>query len=228
MYIFVKQSEDPFTLWQKPLTLIVSSCIMRFMTNDLIRTQKERLRKQVLAVREGLGLDRVEIDGQAIMERVLGLEQYRRAELIHTYISSKENEVDTRELIHISLEQGKRVAVPVVEQGKKTMAHAEIESLDELVDGPLGLAQPDPTRVDWLAAGAVIDLVLVPGIAFDPCGHRIGFGGGFYDRFLTEVQSVKVGLCYDALIMDDIPNEDHDVPMDIVVTETATYQGVRS
>ena len=70
-----------------------------------------------------------------------------------------------------------------------------------------------------------IDLVVVPGIAFDRRGHRIGFGGGFYDRFLANVQVVKVGLCYDDLILQEIPNEPHDVPMDIVVAQTATYQG---
>jgi 5-formyltetrahydrofolate cyclo-ligase len=128
-------------------------------------------------------------------------------------------------LIVISLEQGKRVAVPVLEQGKKTMAHALIESLDVLVDGPWGLVQPDPAKATLLEKQEEIDLVVVPGIAFDRRGHRIGFGGGFYDRFLANLQVVKVGLCYDDLILQGIPNEPHDVPMDIVVAQTATYQG---
>jgi 5-formyltetrahydrofolate cyclo-ligase len=133
--------------------------------------------------------------------------------------------VDTRELIDISLEQGKRVVVPVLEQGKKTMAHALIESLDGLVDGPWGLVQPDLAKATLLEKQEEIDLVVVPGIAFDRRGHRIGFGGGFYDRFLANLQVVKVGLCYDDLILQGIPNEPHDVPMDIVVAQTATYQG---
>ena len=144
------------------------------MANQSIGKKKGKLRARVLAEREGLDLDRVEIGGQAILERVLGLEEYRRAEVIHTYVSSKENEVDTRELIHISLEQDKRVVVPVVELGKQTMGHAVIESLDELVDGPLGLVQADPASANWLEDEAVIDLVVVPGIAFDRRGHRIG------------------------------------------------------
>ena len=195
------------------------------MANQSIGKKKGKLRARVLAEREGLDLDRVEIGGQAILERVLGLEEYRRAEVIHPYVSSKETEVDTRELIHISLGQDKRVVVPVVEGGKQTMGHAVIESLDELVDGPLGLVQADPASGNWLEDEAVIDLVVVPGIAFDRRGHRIGFGGGYYDRFLATVESVVVGLCYDALILDKIPNESHDVPMDIVVAETAIYRG---
>jgi 5-formyltetrahydrofolate cyclo-ligase len=193
------------------------------MTNDSIRSDKEALRARVLATREGLELDRVEVGGQAILERILGLEEYRRASLIHTYISSKENEIDTRELIHLSLTQGKRVAVPVLVKGKRTMRHALIEGLDGLVAGPWGLVQPD--KADWLEDEAAIDLVVVPGIAFDRRGHRIGLGGGYYDRFLATVETVKVGLCYDDLVLNQIPNEPHDVPMDIVVAETATYIG---
>ena len=207
------------------LTPVLGACIMRLMTNTSISKKKEKLRERVLATREALELDQVEIGAQAILERVLGLEEYRRAALVHIYISSKENEVDTRELIGISLEQGKRVAVPVLEQGKKTMAHALIESLDGLVAGPWGLVQPDPAKAVLLEKEAVIDLVVVPGIAFDRRGHRIGFGGGFYDRFLADVQAVKAGLCYDDLVLQEIPNEPHDIPMDIVVAQSATYQG---
>lgn len=187
-------------------------------------THKERLRKRVLAAHKGLARGRVEVGGQAILEKVLGLEAYRRAKLVHTYVSSKENEVDTRALIGTCLAQGKRVAVPVVMPSAKTMGHALIDGLDQLVVGPWGLAQPDPAAARWLPAKARIDLVVVPGLAFDRRGHRIGRGGGYYDRFLAQVQTVKIGLCYDELVLDYIPGEPHDVPVDMVVAETATYQ----
>lgn len=187
-------------------------------------THKERLRKRVLAAHKGLARGRVEVGGQAILEKVLGLEAYRRAKLVHTYVSSKENEVDTRALIGTCLAQGKRVAVPVVMPSAKTMGHALIDDLDQLVVGPWGLAQPDPAAARWLPAKARIDLVVVPGLAFDRRGHRIGRGGGYYDRFLAQVQTVKIGLCYDELVLDYIPGEPHDVPVDMVVAETATYQ----
>ena len=195
------------------------------MKKEATRARKERLRKRVLAVRMGLDCNQVEVSGQAILERVLGLEAYRRAKLVHTYVSSKENEVDTRALIGACLAQGKRVAVPVVMPGTKTLAHALIDGLDQLVVGPWGLAQPDPATATWLPAEARIDLVVVPGLAFDRRGHRIGWGGGYYDRFLAQVQAVKIGLCYDALVLDCIPGEPHDVPVDLVVAETAIYQG---
>ena len=187
-------------------------------------THKERLRKHILAVHKGLARARVEVGGQAILEKVLGLEAYRRAKLVHTYVSSKENEVDTRALIGTCLAQGKRVVVPVVMPSAKTMGHALIDGLDQLVVGPWGLAQPDPAAARWLPAKARIDLVVVPGLAFDRRGHRIGRGGGYYDRFLAQVQTVKIGLCYDELVLDYIPGEPHDVPVDMVVAETATYQ----
>ena len=198
---------------------------MLLMQKEATRTRKERLRKRVLAVRTGLDRGQVEVSGQAILKRVLGLEAYRRAKLVHTYASSKENEVDTRALIGTCLAQSKRVAVPVVMPGTRTLAHALIGGLDQLVAGLWGLEQPDPAEATWLPAEAQIDLVVVPGLAFDRRGQRIGWGGGYYDRFLAQVQAVKIGLCYDALVLDCIPGEPHDVPVDMVVAETAIYQG---
>ena len=198
---------------------------MVLMQKEATRTCKEQLRKRVLAVRMGLDRGQVEVSGQAILKRVLGLEAYHRAKLVHTYISSKENEVDTRALIGTCLAHGKRVAVPVVMPGTKTLAHALIDSLDQLVVGPYGLVQPDPAAAAWLPAEAQIDLVVVPGLAFDRRGQRLGWGGGYYDRFLAQVQAIKIGLCYDALVLDCIPGEPHDVPVDMVVAETAIHQG---
>ena len=198
---------------------------MVLMEKEATRARKERLRKSVLAVRMGLDRGQAKASGQAILEKVLGLEAYRRAELVHTYVSSKENEVDTRALICTCLKHGKRVAVPVVMPGTKTLAHALIDGLDQLVGGPWGLAQPDLAAATWLPAEARIDLVVVPGLAFDRRGHRIGWGGGYYDRFLAQVQAVKIGLCYDELVLDCIPGEPHDVPVDIVIAETAIHQG---
>ena len=195
------------------------------MKKEATRARKERIRKRVLAERMGLDRGQVEVSGQAILEQVLGLEAYRRAKLVHTYVSSKENEVDTRALICTCLAQGKRVAVPVVMPGTKMLAHALINGLDQLVIGPWGLAQPDPAAATWLPAEARIDLVVVPGLAFDRRGYRIGWGGGYYDRFLAQVQAVKIGLCYDELVLDCIPGESHDVPVDLVVAETTIYQG---
>ncbi len=197
---------------------------MALMKKEATRTCKERLRKRVIAARMGLDRGQAEVSGQAILEKVLGLEAYRRANLVHTYVS-KENEVDTRALIGTCFAHGKRVAVPVVMPGTKTLAHALINDLDQLVVGPWGLAQPDPAAATWLPSVARIDLVVVPGLAFDRRGQRIGWGGGYYDRFLAQVQGVKIGLCYDSLVLDCIPGELHDVPVDMVVAETTIYQG---
>lgn len=198
--------------------------MMLLVKKEATCVHKKRLRKRVLAASIRLDRAQVEGGGQAILEKVLRLEAYRRAKLVHTYVSSKKNEVDTRALIRTCLAQGKRVAVPVVTPSAKTMAHALIDGLDQLVAGPWGLAQPDPAAARWLPAKPQPDLVVVPGLAFDRRGQRIGRGGGYYDRFLAQVQTVKIGLCYDSLVLDSIPGEPHDVPVDLVVAETAIYQ----
>jgi 5-formyltetrahydrofolate cyclo-ligase len=101
---------------------------------------------------------------------------------------------------------------------------AEIGALAELAPGPWGLLQPPEKEAVWvddLADG--FDLVVVPGVAFDLRGHRIGHGGGFYDRVLYCTQAYKVGLVYGELLLEEIPNEPHDIPVDAVVTESATH-----
>lgn len=193
-----------------------------------IREWKKRLRAVCRKRRSALDQKQTTTGSRAIVERVCGLEEYLRARLVHTYVSSKENEVDTWGLIQRCLEEGRRIAVPVVQRNSRRLRHAEIESLDQLEPGFWGLYEPRPDHGVWVEDLDEIDLVVVPGVAFDPSGRRLGMGGGFYDRFLRRVKAPKVGLTYDCLLLDDLPVEEHDVPVEIVVTESAVYRALRS
>jgi len=153
----------------------------------------------------------------------LGMEEFAAAGLIHTYVSSKEKEVDTHGLIRISLEQGKRVAVPVVE-GKGQLRHAEIEGLEGLVRDAWGLLEPPADHAVWVEEVEEIDLVVVPGLAFDRQGGRLGFGGGYYDRFLGSTSAFRVGLVYDCLLLDEVPMEAHDARIDVVISGMGLYR----
>ena len=156
---------------------------MLLMQKEATRTRKERLRKRVLAVRTGLDRGQVEVSGQAILKRVLGLEAYRRAKLVHTYV----------------LQQGKRGGYPHValhlpsakQAGGRAGSDAGHEDAGpradqrprQLVGGPWGLAQPDPAEAVWLPTEAQIDLVVVPGLAFDRRGQRIGWAAATTTAF---------------------------------------------
>lgn len=187
------------------------------------KEEKARLRSRFLSRRQSLSPQQVAVASRAILQRLARREEYAGAGLVHTYVSSKDHEVDTLGLIRLSLERHKRVAVPVVCPGTRILRHAQIQELEQLQPGRWGLFEPPADHPFWLEDLAQIELVVVPGVAFDPQGNRLGLGGGYYDRFLALARAPKIGLTHQALLVDPLPVEPHDVPMDRVVTEAAVY-----
>ena len=186
---------------------------------------KAEIRTDCLKRRLKLADAEVETRSRRIQQRLIALPAYERAQAIHIYVDAVPNEVKTRDLIRLSLARGKRIAVPwVAANGKAPFRTAQISSLAALVPGPCGLPQPPESEAIWVNDAADrFDLVIVPGVAFDRRGHRIGHGAGFYDRFLSNTEAYKVGIVYRDLLLEDIPNEPHDIPVDAVVTESATH-----
>lgn len=180
-------------------------------------SEKTEIRRRILERRRALPHEDMERRSAAIRSRLFELEEYRRARTIHCYVSVK-GEVDTRQLIERALRSGKRVVVPVVDPERRTLLHSEIASLDELTTGSFGLLEPKQEDLRSIRLPE-IDLVIVPGVAFDAKGDRIGFGGGFYDHFLKDMRVPKISLAYEFQILERIPVSPHDVRMDKVVTE---------
>jgi len=158
---------------------------------------------------------------ERIADRLIALPEWRAARVVHLYIGAVEGEVETRAIALDALQAGKRVACPRVEPGSEHLDHYEIHALDDLVESPRGLWEPDPARSDPLDPKA-IDLVLVPGLAFDREGHRLGFGAGYYDRFLARAGAPAVGLAFSLQIVGSVPHSARDVPVDWIVTESET------
>lgn len=153
-----------------------------------------------------------------------GFEIFAEAPLVLAYVSYN-NEVDTRAVIQGALATGKRVAVPRVNARKKSMAFFEITSLDDLAEGYKGILEP---RADITAPLGTRDLCgsvcLVPGLVFDADGHRIGYGGGYYDRFLPFYPGDKIALARASQMSSNpLPAESRDVPVDFIVTELGVW-----
>ncbi len=198
---------------------------MRRVDTD-IQASKKLLRRQCQQRRAALEPGYVAAVGRQVRERLLGMEEYVGAEWVHSYVSlGEKGEVDTLGFIEESLARGKGVVVPVVVEEERHLRHARIKGLGELRPGHLGLLQPELARADWFVDVGELDLVVVPGLAFDVRGNRIGYGAGYYDRFLPQVRGCKVGLAYESFLLEDIPLEDHDVPMDVVVVNSTVYRG---
>ena len=151
----------------------------------------------------------------AICQGVLQSELYRRARVLLCYVGSA-REIDTSALLHAALRDGKVLALPLcVEKG--VMEARQIAGLGDLVSGRFGILAPKLQCP--LVAPEDIDLVVVPCATGDAQGRRLGYGGGYYDRYLPRTRCPAVLLCRTHVMREDIPMEDHDVFMDYLITE---------
>lgn len=152
-----------------------------------------------------------------IQERLLSLKEYKKAKTICTYIS-KEKEVFTHNLLNIFLNEGKEVVIPItdVKKGILKLSKISYDFAYHCRMGPFGIMEPEIIKE---ISPSELDLILVPGVAFDINGGRVGYGKGYYDKLLEKVNCPKVGLCFDFQIFKRISLDEWDVRMDIVVSD---------
>lgn len=179
-----------------------------------------RLREQTPVLREK--------KGEEALERITGWPSFQRAGWLFSYVSMG-YELDTTALIDRALGAGKRVAVPVIfDEGKRSGSFliSEIRNrLKELEIGPFGIYQPKPQFVRPVEP-ALLEIALVPGVAFDRNGHRLGHGKGYFDRFLNRLspRCLKVGIGFDFQMIPELPHEPHDVSLDVMITDKEIRQ----
>lgn len=182
-----------------------------------IRELKRGIRSRSREFREALSPERKALLDGKILSRVLALREYAGAGTVYTYVS-KPIEVDTLGLIAAAWKAGKRVAVPRCVPGTRKMEFFEIASREDLAPGSFGVSEPVPERCRPAAADAR-SLCVVPGFSFDSRGFRLGYGKGYYDRFLADFPGVTVGLCYSGCNRWNLPHGFYDRHVDILVTE---------
>ncbi|MEA5075440.1 MAG: 5-formyltetrahydrofolate cyclo-ligase [Coriobacteriia bacterium] len=192
---------------------------------DLSRA-KSILRLKARAARRSVLPESRTACAYAIAERVLGIPAIAEASAVMVYGASPE-EVDVGVLEFALRERGVRIAYPRV-AGSRSLTLHWVESPSVLVAGAFGLREPAFTAPE--ASLDDLDALIVPGIAFDPHGNRLGFGGGYYDTLLSSDETIPltVGVAYDEQIVSEVPHHDHDQPMDIVVTPSRTYRRLTS
>lgn len=182
-----------------------------------IASEKARLRACYLARRRAMTPEAWEEGGARIAARVLALPEITGANEVLCYVSSKDNEVGTRGLIAAFLERGIRVLVPIAERDR-SITWSLLTHLDELVPARFGILEPAPEfRRPTLPARE--SPVLVPGVAFTRDGKRLGYGGGYYDRFLAVHMAVTMGLAFEVQLAETLPWMETDQRVTMVVTE---------
>lgn len=181
---------------------------------------KEKLRNEILMKRNQLKADEVDRLSKIIISRFIKHDAYQNSSNIMLYLDFR-NEVKTGPLIECMLREGKRTLIPVINPEDYSLTISELKDpQNDLFPGKFGLLEPNADTLRPVEP-TIIDLVLVPGLVFDKKGYRIGFGAGYYDRFLPMLQShvPLISLAYELQIVDDVPREPHDVPVHMLVTE---------
>lgn len=180
---------------------------------------KKALRKAMMERRKNIPQEERKEKSNRIKERLFSLELFKKANFIFTFISTEE-EVDTHEIIKESINMGKRIGVPITLSKEKRMMVSEIQDFaSELEIGYYNILTPKKEYIREVDPEE-IDMVLVPGLIFREDGYRIGYGGGYYDRFLGGIDSViKIGLCYEMQLSEDIPIDTYDIPVNYIITE---------
>lgn len=188
--------------------------------ND-IRPHKQKLRSQAKEYRMSMPAEEKQRADERIASRLLNMWSFRDASRIFIYVSTP-IEVDTRYIIDRALEAGKKVAVPLCEENSRTMNFRYITSLSQLEKGCFGVMEPNPETSEPVTDYSD-GICIVPALMFDSCGYRLGYGKGYYDRFLSGFGGESIGLCYSAGYTDTLPHGKYDRKIGLFVTESRLY-----
>ena len=177
---------------------------------------KKKFREEALAKRNSIPSEVRAEKGRQITEHILQSNVYKQAKTVFSFVSMG-SEVETREILRQAWRDGKTVAVPKTENGRK-MIFLRIDSFADLKEGRFGVMEPTTGEEVVPETG---DLFLVPGALFDRKKNRVGYGGGYYDTYFEKYRGYrKIGIAFSEQITEmDIPTAEYDIPLDDIVTE---------
>ncbi len=192
---------------------------------------KNEIRKEILNIRNNLSSELAEQKSRIIIDKIKDTVEYKSSKSIMVYMDFK-NEVNTKTFITEALAEGKKIIIPYTDVEKVLIIPVEINSLDDLVLCKFGYLEPKKEALNNPYDIEKIELIIVPGVAFDKRKNRIGFGKGYYDKFLrnrnaltNEITSAKAfALAYEFQVFEEIPAEEHDIKMDKIFTEENVYR----
>lgn len=182
--------------------------------------EKDQVRKTIREQKRKMSHETISTLSNQIMEQVRELPEILTAKTLLCYCSYNQ-EVETLSFIEWALENGMQVGVPKVIEND--MEFCQIHSLKELAPGYQGI--PEPISSDTIDCNQAV--MILPGLAFDVLGNRVGYGKGFYDRYLRQHEQIaitKIGVCFSFQLLEQITCEEHDEPWDILVTEYKTIR----
>lgn len=187
------------------------------ITEAVLAANKKALRASIKQKRRALSIEYRQQASRKMQAELTRLPCYQAAEYIMLYMAMQD-EVQLDELIAMVLKDGKKAVIPLV-TGAGLMEAVELSDMADLVPDKYGIKTVSEEKRRLIAPDK-IDLIIVPGVAFDKAGHRLGMGGGFYDRFMLRAsRAVRAALAYDCQLLAAVPAEVHDLTVDYIITE---------
>ncbi|MBR2387584.1 MAG: 5-formyltetrahydrofolate cyclo-ligase [Clostridia bacterium] len=177
---------------------------------------KKKLRKKLSDLRNGLSLEYRETADNLLFDRVVNSEAYLKSNVVLAYYPVK-SEPQILPIVCRAFEDGKKVAFPVSNTNDFNLTFRYINGISELQEGAYSIPEPPLTSPVYKGEGDA--LCIVPALSFDLRGRRMGYGKGFYDRFLSDFQGIAMGVCYSKLLTQELPYESFDKSVDIIITE---------
>lgn len=180
---------------------------------------KKILRKEILEKRSKLTDKEIREYSKIIENKLFDMQVYNQAKTIMCFISFSD-EVHTHHIIKQAIRHGKTVVVPITITETKELKVSQLNDFSELEIGYYNILTPKKEFIRYRDPN-IIDLVLVPGVVFGRNGYRVGYGGGYYDRFFSKLEKdiPKIGLAYDLQIVHTVPTDNYDIPVNMIITE---------
>jgi len=179
---------------------------------------KREIRKRILMLRNAMPPESIAEKSGEIVRRLMELREIRDSSTLMAFLSFG-SEVLTDDLIRWGWSQGKRIVVPLCRPESRELTPCRIDGFDELETGHYGIREPKTGGLRSVPR-TEIDAVIVPAVAFDRRGYRVGYGGGYYDRFLPECpQAANIGAAFACQIVPEVPSDRYDLAVDRIVTE---------
>ena len=185
---------------------------------------KTELRQKYRALRDSFGEEFISKASQCACENIQKTKEFKNADIILLYYPIK-NEISPLFLFEVCVKMGKTLAFPVCQKNGVGLIFKKVTSLDELLPSSFGLFEPNETCETIIPSENT--LCITPAIVFSKDGHRLGYGKGYYDRFLMNFTGTRVGFSYSALVCDTLPCEQHDIPLNMIITESEVLEIVK-
>ena len=187
-----------------------------------VKEQKSIIRKELTVVRNAIADDERALAEQSMISRITSLASFRFAETILLYYPIK-GEPNLLPLAKVILDAGKGLAFPLCHAESCTLTYHYVSSPDELTDGAYGTKEPAPSAPLYVPDKNKNDMILVPGISFDKQGFRLGYGKGYYDRYLSRFGGTQIGITFHKLFTQKLPHGHYDRQVSTVLTEKGVF-----